>query len=70
MMGEPVLMRQSAGQVAEALSLADYEILYGLPGVEYRGIFPQSGIITSRPATPDTMTRQRRRAAARAAAKG
>jgi hypothetical protein len=47
--------------------MTDDEILFGRPGVIYQGLLSQP--CPPRPTPPGTMTRQRRRAEARAAAK-
>jgi len=52
--------------MSERLSAFDYEFLYGRPGVHYSGLLSAPA---PRKAWPDTMTRQRRRAAARQSAK-
>jgi len=52
--------------MSERLSASDYEFLYGRPGVHYSGLLSNPA---PRKAWPDTMTRQRRRAAERKAAK-
>jgi hypothetical protein len=47
--------------------LLDYDLMYGLPGSNNRGLLPTSEPV---PLPPDTMTRQRRRQAERERAKG
>jgi hypothetical protein len=52
--------------MSERLSAFDAEFLYGRPGAHYAGLLSAP---LPRAVWPDTMTRQRRRADARAAAK-